>query len=83
MADEKTYSVPAVCEQEYEQLQTALEVAETEIQILTQKNRQLQTEHSQTLRENTHLRHLLAQSHARLLEAQAAAGKSVSVPSPG
>jgi two-component system, sensor histidine kinase PdtaS len=80
MADEKTYSAPAICEQEYEQLQTALEVAETEIQILAQENHQLQTERSQALRENAHLRHLLAQSHARLLEAQAAASKSVPRP---
>jgi two-component sensor histidine kinase len=83
MADEKTCSVPVICEQEHEQLQTALEVAETEIQILVQENRQLQTERSQTLGENAHLRHLLAQSHARLLEAQVAASKSVPRPITG
>ena len=49
MADEQTSSQLAIREQEYEQLQTALEVAETEIQILVQENRQLQMERSQFL----------------------------------
>jgi two-component sensor histidine kinase len=83
MADEHTSSQLAVREQEYEQLQTALEVAETEIQILVQENRQLQMERSQILGENARLRHLLAQSHARLLETQVAAGKSVPRPISG
>src|SRR5690349_22429037 len=80
MADEQAYSVSAIREQEYEQFLTALEVAETEIQILAQENRQLQTERSQILRENAHLRYLLAQFQADLLEAQAAAGKSAPQP---
>ena len=60
-----------------------MEVAETEIQTLVQENRQLQMERSRTLGENAHLRHLLAQSHARLLEAQVAASKSVARPITG
>jgi two-component sensor histidine kinase len=83
MADERTTSQLKVHEQEYEQLQTALEVAETEIQILVQENRQFQMERSQFLGENARLRHLLAQSHARLLEAQVAAGKSIPRPISG
>ena len=77
MADEQTYPALGIREQEYEQLQTALETAETEIQILVQENRQIQKERADALSENARLRHLLAQSHARLLEAQAAAAKSI------
>jgi two-component sensor histidine kinase len=77
MADEQTYPALGIREQEYEQLQTALETAETEIQILVQENRQIQRERADALSENARLRHLLAQSHARLLEAQAAAAKSI------
>src|SRR3954469_2491583 len=83
MADEQTSSRLAVSEQEYEQLQTALEAAETEIQVLAQENRQFQMERSQALSENARLRHLLAQCHARLLETQVAARKSVPRPISG
>jgi two-component sensor histidine kinase len=83
MADKQTSSQLAVSEQEYEQLQTALEAAETEIQTLAQENRQFQMERSQALSENARLRHLLAQCHARLLETQVAARKSVPRPISG
>jgi two-component system, sensor histidine kinase PdtaS len=83
MADEHTYSALAIREQEYEQLQTALENAETEIQALAQENRELQLERSQAQDEIARLRHNLAQAQARLLEAQAAASKSVPRPISG
>jgi len=83
MADEQTYSTLAIRELEYEQLQTSLETAEAEIQALVQENRQLQMERSQASGENARLRHLLAQSHARLLETLVAAGKSVPRPISG
>jgi len=83
MADEQTYSALAIREQEYEQLQTALENAEAEIQALAHENRQLQLERSQTQDEIARLRHMLAQAHARLLESQVAASKSVPRPISG
>jgi two-component sensor histidine kinase len=83
MADEQTYSRLAVHGLEYEQLQTALEAADAEIQALARENLQLQIERSRAQGENKHLRHLLAQSHARLLEAQVAAGKSTLRPVSG
>jgi two-component sensor histidine kinase len=76
MANDQTCSEFSVHGQEYEQLQAALETADGEIQALVQENRQLQMEKSKALAENAHLRHLLAQSHARLLETQVAAAKS-------
>jgi two-component sensor histidine kinase len=80
MTDEQTSFRLAVCEQECEQLQTALETAEAELLKLVQENDRLQRERSQWLGENAHLRHLLAQSHARLLEFQVAARKSIPRP---
>jgi len=65
-----------VCEQEREQLLTALECAETRMETLAQENDHLQKERSQYLNESAHLRHLLAQAHARLLEVQVATRKS-------
>lgn len=83
MANNQTCSEFSVHGQEYEQLQAALETADGEIQTLVQENRQLQTEKSRALAENTHLRHMLAQSNARLLEAQVACAKSSSHPITG
>jgi two-component sensor histidine kinase len=77
MADGQTSFQLAVCEQEREQLLTALESAEVEIERLAEENDRLQMERSRWLAENHHLRHLLAQSHARLLEAQVAARNAV------
>jgi two-component sensor histidine kinase len=76
MADEQTCKALGIREQEYEQLQTTLETAETEIEILVQENRRLQKERADALDENVRLRHQMAQSHARLLETQTAAVKS-------
>ena len=50
---------------------------------LAQENDRLQKERSHWLNENKHLRHLLAQSHARLLEAQVAARNAVPRPISG
>ena len=83
MADEQTSFQLAACEQEREQLLTALESAEVEIVRLAEENNQLQIERSRWLAENQHLRHLLAQSHARLLEAQVAARNAVPRPVSG
>ena len=83
MADEQTSFQLRVCEQEREQLLTALENAEAEMENLAQENDQLQKERSHWLDENKHLRHLLAQSHARLLEAQVAARNAVPRPVSG
>jgi two-component sensor histidine kinase len=76
MAKDQTCSEFSVRGQEYEQLQAALETADGEIQALIQENRQLEIEKSKALAENAHMRHMLAQSHARLLEAQVAASRS-------
>jgi two-component system, sensor histidine kinase PdtaS len=73
----------SVCEQECEQLQTALENSEAELEKVARENEQLQMERTKWLRENARLRHLLAQSHARLLETQIAARKSISCPVSG
>jgi two-component sensor histidine kinase len=83
MADERTCLRPEVCQQEREQLLTALENAEDEMEKLAQENDRLQKERSHWLDENKHLRHLLAQSHARLLEAQVAARNAVPRPVSG
>jgi len=83
MADERTCLRPEVCQQEREQLLTALENAEDEMEKLAQENDRLQKERSHWLDENKHLRHLLAQSHARLLEAQVAARNAVPRPISG
>ena len=83
MADEQTSFQLRVCEQEREQLLTALENAEAEMENLARENDQLQKERSHWLDENKHLRHLLAQSHARLLEAQVAARNAVPRPVSG
>jgi two-component system, sensor histidine kinase PdtaS len=83
MADERTCLRPQVCQQEREQLLTALENAEDEMEKLAQENDRLQKERSHWLDGNKHLRHLLAQSHARLLEAQVAARNAVPRPVSG
>jgi two-component system, sensor histidine kinase PdtaS len=83
MADERTCPRPEVCQQEREQLLTALENAEDEMEKLAQENDRLQKERSHWLDGNKHLRHLLAQSHARLLEAQVAARNAVPRPVSG
>ena len=83
MADEYSSFQLRVCEQEREQLLTALETAETELEKLAWENDQLQKERSQWLDENKHLRHLLAQAHAQLLEAQVAARNAVPRPVSG
>jgi two-component sensor histidine kinase len=80
MADEQTSFQLALCEQEREQLLTALESAEAEIEMLAGENDRLQIERSRWLAENHRLRHLLVQSHARLLEAQVAARDAVPQP---
>jgi two-component sensor histidine kinase len=80
MANKQTSCQSDVCEQEHEQLLTALEDAETEMEKLAQENDRLQKERSHLLGESAGLRHLLAQAHARLLESQAAARNSAPRP---
>ncbi|EWY38531.1 hypothetical protein N825_12025 [Skermanella stibiiresistens SB22] len=75
MADERTCSGPKFRDLEYEQLQTAFETAETELHLAVEENRQLEAEKSRMAAENARLRHLLAQSYSRLLEAQVSAEK--------
>jgi two-component system, sensor histidine kinase PdtaS len=68
-------------EQEREQLQTALEDAEQRVQKLAGENALLQNEKLSLSSENARLRYLLAQSHAKLLEARVANSRETRHPS--
>ncbi len=66
----------ATADQENEQLQTALEDSARRIDVLARENSELQAERTVLTAENAHLRHLLAQSHARFMEARVSAGRN-------
>jgi two-component system, sensor histidine kinase PdtaS len=67
-------------EQEREQLQTALEDAEQRVDRLAGENALLQDEKLSLSSENARLRYLLAQSHAKLLEARVANSRETRCP---
>lgn len=73
----------ATVDQENEQLQIALEDVTRRLDAIAEESSALQAERRELIADNAHLRHLLAQSQARFLEAQVSAGRDSQRPRTG